>query len=75
MQQIRTHWQIENDLHWAKGVIFAEGYPCRRGGFAPISWAVLHSFMITLVRRLSTRTVPDAMRIFNQTGNVFHWLT
>lgn len=76
MQQIRTHWQIENGLHWVKDVTFSEDYPCRRGGFAPISWAVLHSFMITLARRLGTRTVPDAMRILaNQTGDVFHWLT
>jgi predicted transposase YbfD/YdcC len=73
---IRDHWQIENGLHWVKDVTFQEDYPPRRGGHAPISWAILHSFMITLARRMGTRTVPEAMRLLaNQVQKVFHWLT
>lgn len=76
MSLIRNHWQIENGLHWVKDVTFEEDYPPRRGGYAPISWAVLNSFMITFARRLGTRTVPDAMRLLaNQVEKVFHWLT
>jgi predicted transposase YbfD/YdcC len=73
---IRNHWQIENSLHWVKDVTCQEDYPPRRGGQAPISWAILHSFMITLARRMGTRTVPAAMRLLaNQVQKVFRWLT
>lgn len=73
---IRQHWQIENGLHWVKDVTLQEDYPPRRGGFAPISWAVLNSFLITLARRLGFRTLPDCIRdLANQVHRVFHWLT
>jgi predicted transposase YbfD/YdcC len=76
MGLIRNHWQIENGLHWVKDVTFEEDYPPRRGGQAPIAWAVLNSFMITLARRIGARTVPDAMRkLANQVHTIFHWLT
>lgn len=73
---IRQHWQIENGLHWVKDVTLHEDYPPRRGGFAPISWAVFNSFLITLARRLNHRTLPDCMRdLTNQVEQVFAWLT
>jgi predicted transposase YbfD/YdcC len=76
LELVRRHWQIENGLHWVKDVTFQEDYPPRRGGFAPISWAVFHSFIITLARRLGYRTVPDCMRnLANQVHQVFRWLT
>lgn len=72
----RAHWQIENGLHWVKDVTLQEDYPPRRGGFAPISWAVFNSFLITLARRLGARTVPDCRReLANQVHQVFRWLT
>jgi len=73
---IRSHWHIENGLHWVKDVTLKEDYPPRRGGFAPISWAVFNSFLITLARRLGCRTLPDCMReLANQVHLVFRWLT
>ena len=73
---IRQHWQIENGLHWVKDVTFKEDYPPRQGGHAPISWAVLHSFFITLARRLLYRTIPEAMRaLANRVDKVFPLLT
>jgi predicted transposase YbfD/YdcC len=72
----RSHWQIENGLHWVKDVTLKEDYPPRRGGFAPISWAVFNSFLITLARRLGCRTLPDGIReSANQVHQVFLWLT
>jgi predicted transposase YbfD/YdcC len=71
----RQHWQIENGLHWVKDVTFQEDYPPQRGGFAPIHWAILNSFCITLARRQGWRTVPQAMRAWaNQLHQVFHFL-
>ena len=62
LRLIQSHWQIENGLHWVKDVTLKEDYSPRRGGFASISWAVINSFIITLVRRLKHWTVPDCIR-------------
>lgn len=76
LEWIRSHWSIENGLHWVKDVTFKEDDPPRRGGQAPLSWAVVHSFLITLARRLGMRTVPDCQRdLANQVHEVFSWLT
>jgi predicted transposase YbfD/YdcC len=76
LELTRSHWQIENGLHWVKDVTLHEDDPPRRGGYAPISWAVFNSFLITLVRRLGCRTVPDGIReLANQVHQVFRWLT
>jgi predicted transposase YbfD/YdcC len=73
---IRQHWQIENGLHWVKDVTLQEDHPPRRGGFAPITWAVLNSFLITIARRLGCRTLPDCIRtLANQVHQVFRLLT
>jgi predicted transposase YbfD/YdcC len=71
----RQHWQIENGLHWVKDVTFKEDDPVRRGGQAPVNWAVLNTFCITLARRQGWRTVPQALRSWaNQLHQVFHFL-
>jgi predicted transposase YbfD/YdcC len=73
---IRAHWQIENGLHWVKDVTLQEDHPPRRGGYAPINWAIFNSFLITVIRRLGCRTIPDGMRkLTNQVHDVFRWLT
>jgi predicted transposase YbfD/YdcC len=54
----RQHWQIENGLHWVKDVTFEEDYPPRRGGHAPVNWAIFNTFAITLARRQGWRTLP-----------------
>jgi predicted transposase YbfD/YdcC len=71
----RQHWQIENGLHWVKDVTFKEDYPEQRGGHAPVTWAILNTFCITLARRQGWRTVPQALRAWaNQLDQVFHFL-
>jgi predicted transposase YbfD/YdcC len=71
----RQHWQIENGLHWVKDVAFAEDWPPRRGGHAPVNWAIFHTFCITLARRQGWRTIPQALRAWaNQLHQVFHLL-
>lgn len=76
LRLIQQHWQIENGLHWVKDVTLSEDDPPRRGGFAPISWAVINSFLITLVRRSSYRTLPAGILAYtNQVQQVWRWLT
>lgn len=66
------HWGIENRLHWVKDVTFSEDFPPRRGGYAPVNWAILHTFFITLARFFGFRTIPQAQRaLSNQLDLVF----
>lgn len=83
MTLIRGHWAIENRLHWVKDVTFsagrgtrlAEDYPPRLGGHAPVNWAIFFTWIVTLVRRASIRTVPQALRLWaNQVDDVFSFL-
>ena len=75
LQASQQHWQIENGLHWVKDVTFEEDEPPRRGGHAPVNWAIFHTFAITLARRQGWRTVPQALRNWaNQLDKVFHFL-
>jgi predicted transposase YbfD/YdcC len=75
LQATRQHWQIENGLHWVKDVTFEEDYPPRRGRHAPVNWAILNTFAITLARRQGWRTVPQALRAWaNQLHQVFSFL-
>lgn len=72
---IRSHWSIENRLHWVKDVTFGEDYPPRLGGYAPVNWAIFFSWIVTLVRRRGERTVPQALRLWaNQVEEVFSFL-
>ena len=69
------HWGIENRLHWVKDVAFKEDFPPRRGGYAPINWAILHTFFITIARFFGFRTIPQAQRaLSNQLDKVFSLL-
>jgi predicted transposase YbfD/YdcC len=75
MTFIRGHWTIENRLHWVKDVTFGEDYPPRLGGHAPVNWAIIFTWIITLVRRAGIRTVPQALRLWaNQVDDVFSFL-
>ncbi len=75
MRLIRGHWAIENRLHWVKDVTFDEDYPSRTGGHAPVNWAILFTWSVTLVRRAGIRTVPQALRLWaNQVEAVFSFL-
>ncbi len=75
LKATRQHWQIETGLHWVKDVTFEEDDPVRKGGHAPVNWAVLNTFCITLARRQRWRTVPQALRSWaNQLHQVCHFL-
>lgn len=71
----KAHWGIENRLHWVRDVTFREDFPPRRGGHAPVNWAILHNFFITVARFLGFRTIPQAQRaLSNQLEQVFSLL-
>ena len=72
LSDTQGHWGIENRLHWVKDVTFCEDFPLRRGGNAPVNWALLHNFFITIARYLGFRTIPQAQRaLANQLDKIF----
>lgn len=72
---IQGHWGIENRLHWVRDVTFSEDFPARRGGNAPVNWAILHNFFINIARSIGYRTIPQAQRcLSNQLHQIFSFL-
>jgi hypothetical protein len=75
LQAIQQHWGIENRLHWVRDVCFDEDQ-ARPGGSAPVIWAILNCFLITIIRQLGYRTIPQGIRILtNQLKQVYAILT
>jgi predicted transposase YbfD/YdcC len=75
MHRIQQHWCIENRLHWVRDVTFAEDY-ARPGGNAPMNWAVLNCWLVTIIRQLGSRTIPQGVRLLsNQVQKVMDILT
>jgi Transposase DDE domain len=75
LPHIQQHWSIENRLHWVRDVTFEEDH-ARPGGNAPVNWATLNCFLITIVRQLGYRTLPQGVRVLaNQVKRVFEILT
>src|SRR5215204_2959529 len=48
---IRSHWGIENRLHWVLDVAFREDHNRVRDGHAPENFAILRHFALNLLRR------------------------
>lgn len=75
LQPIQQHWTIENRLHWVRDVTFDEDH-ARPGGNAPVIWAILNCFLISIVRQLAYRTIPQGVRaLTNQVKQVYEILT
>jgi len=47
---VRGHWEIENKLHWVRGVTYQEDKSLVRAGNAPRVMATLRSLAISLLR-------------------------
>lgn len=72
---IQQHWSIENRLHWVRDVTFEEDH-ARPGGNAPICWAILNCFLISIIRQLRYRTIPQGIRcLTNKVEKVFQIFT
>lgn len=75
LHHIQARWSIENQLHWVRDVTFAEDHAPRKGGHAPVNWATLNCWLMTVVRQLGCRTIPQGMRsLANQVQAAIHAL-
>ena len=51
---VRSHWEIENSLHWVLDVDFREDVSRVRKGYAAENFAALRRFVINLIKQEST---------------------
>ncbi|WP_071880708.1 ISAs1 family transposase [[Leptolyngbya] sp. PCC 7376] len=62
---IRQHWQIENNLHWVKDVIFQEDQAQQTRGNAPQNFAIFRSWVISLLRLHGYHSMTEAMAMIS----------
>lgn len=54
---VRTHWQVENSLHWVLDMAFREDESRVRKDHAPENFAVIRQFALNLLKREKMLTV------------------
>lgn len=52
---VRSHWAIENNLHWTLDVIFNEDHSRLRAGYGAKNMAVVRHFALNLVRHAADK--------------------
>ena len=57
---IRSHWQIENSLHWVKDVIQAEDRSSIRAANAASTISVLKTWVLSLFRLRGHHSIKHA---------------
>jgi predicted transposase YbfD/YdcC len=65
LQLVRTHWQIENGLHYRRDDTLKEDRCTLRGEQAAEAMAVLNNIVLGLLLRRGVKIVPDARRDFD----------
>jgi len=63
-QVIRSHWRIENSLHWVLDVTFREDDSRVRTGHAPQNFAIIRHLALNLLRQDTSRRVGLANKRF-----------
>lgn len=60
---IRSHWQIENSLHWVKDVTYKEDASTIKKGNAPQNLSTLKNISINIFRKNNYTNLAQAMRM------------
>jgi predicted transposase YbfD/YdcC len=63
-QIIRSHWRIENSLHWVLDVAFREDDSRVRVGHAPENFAIIRHLALNLLRQDTSRRIGLANKRF-----------
>jgi predicted transposase YbfD/YdcC len=62
---IRSHWGIENGLHYRRDETLREGWCHLKQGQAPRAMAVINNLIVGLVVRLGWKNLAEARRYFD----------
>ena len=57
LKAIRSHWDIENKLHWTMDVAFSEGASRKRTGNSAQNFSVLNKIALNLLKNEKTAKV------------------
>lgn len=60
---IRSHWSIENSLHYVKDVTFKEDASKIRTGFAPQNMSLFRNIAINIFRKNHYTNMAEAIRL------------
>lgn len=61
---IRSHWSIENSLHYVKDVTFKEDESKIHKGNSPEIFSIVRNFAINGLRRLEVKNLKEGIRLF-----------
>jgi predicted transposase YbfD/YdcC len=72
LETIRTHWSIENDLHWQLDVVFDEDRARTRKNYAPQNLAVIRRMALDILRTHPIeRSIARKMKLANWSKEFF----
>jgi len=61
---VRSHWSIENNLHWNLDVLFKEDASLKKKGDSPINFNIITKIALTLIEReKSTKMSKNSKRL------------
>ena len=66
---IRSHWHIENRLHWVKDVIFGEDAAPLTDYNASTNWSIIRTLVINVVRMAGYDSLTKAKRFLGHNIN------
>lgn len=72
MKLLRSHWCIENNLHWVKDFVFLEDRQTLRSGNAPQIMSFLRSMCISIFNLLKFRSISDAIHNFEKNKTIHY---
>ncbi|HEY9778973.1 MAG TPA: ISAs1 family transposase [Leptolyngbyaceae cyanobacterium] len=64
-QGIRSHWEIENRLHWVKDVIFGEDTAPLKDFNAATNWSIIRNIVINIARDNGYDSLTKAERFLS----------
>jgi predicted transposase YbfD/YdcC len=65
-QKIQGHWNIENQLHWVKDVIFKEDISPQRAKIPAVNFSILKTICLNLFRFLGFLSITEGRRWLGQ---------
>ncbi len=72
MRAVRSHWEIENRLHWCLDVQFGDDYALARSGHVAHNRALVRHIALNLIRlNASVKTSIKTKRLLAATSDEF----
>ena len=60
--RVRSHWHVENRLHWPKDVVLKEDESPLCDGYAPANFAIMRTIAVNLFRQAGFASITKGLR-------------